>query len=91
MIQALLYPHFSDEETEAERHEEIGHRSPSMIDSRFKFRHLTSETVVVHFTTTRCYLVTSGVVSCRYGVTRNALRKLQRKGTWARNERQKLE
>lgn len=91
MIQALLYPHFSDEETEAERHEEIGHRSPSMIDSRFKFRHLTSESVVVHFTTTRCYLVTSGVGSCRYGVTKNALRKLQRKGTWARNERQKLE
>lgn len=31
MIQALLYPHFSDKETEAERHEEIGQRSPEDI------------------------------------------------------------
>lgn len=81
MIQALLHPHVSDKETEAERHEEIGQRSVSMIDPRFKFKHLTLESVVVHFTTTRCYLATSGVVSCRYGVTKNALRKLQRNGT----------
>ena len=81
MTWVLLHPHFTDRETEAEKHEETGRRSPSMVDPRFKSRHLTPKSMVVHFTTTRCYLAISGMVNCRYGVTANALRKLQGNGT----------